>query len=252
MNSELHKAVPRTAILSPLALIAVLALALALGGCGGAGESAQAQDPFMGGSDRGAPYDLRFIDEMTMHHAGAIMSSEAMISRSARPQLRDLNRRIQISQKRQIEQMRAWRKAWYPRAAAAPMGGMNMTGMMGADGEMGMMGGRATGGPGEDRMSGDRGGRMPMQMGGDRADRMFLRMMIPHHQLAVEMSEDALDNAEHEELKDLAREIIKGQTAEIAEMERYLKDWYGDESTRALAGPMREMMQGTMGGMGRP
>ncbi len=85
--------------------------------------------------------------------------------------------------------------------------------------------------------------------GGAHADRMFLRMMVPHHQLAVEMGQDALENAEHEELKGLARVIVDEQSAEIGEMERYLKAWYGDASTRDLAGTMRDMMGRMMGGM---
>ncbi len=240
MNLRPRKAIRRLAIGIPLAIVAVVAAAVALGG--GGQESAQAQGAFMGTSDAKAPYDLRFIDEMTMHHAGAIMSSEAMISHSSRPNLRDLARRIQVSQKRQIEQMQAWRRAWYPRAGAAPMAGMSMMGaggmgMMGMNGGMGMDSGRAR-------------GRGNGRMNGDMSDRMFLRMMIPHHQLAIDMAEDALDNAEHDELKGLARETIEGQSAEITDMEGYLRDWYGDDSTRDMAEPMREMTQRMMGGMG--
>lgn len=243
MSPRLRKVVTRLTVGVPLAVIAVVALVVALGP--GGQDSAQAQGPFTGGADPKEPYDLQFIDEMTMHHAGAIMSSEAMIARSARPELRDLARRIQLSQKRQIDQMQAWRRAWYPRAGAAPMAGM---GMMSGDDGRGMMGmgGTGTASRGDGRMR------------GDQSDRMFLRMMIPHHQLAVDMGEDALDNAEHDELKRLAREIIDGQSAEIAEMERYLKAWYGEDSTRDLAGPIQKMMRGmmggmsSMGGMGRP
>ena len=43
--------------------------------------------------------------------------------------------------------------------------------------------------------------------------------------------------------------IIRTQLAEISEMERYLKDWYGEGSTRDMAGSMRDMMRGMMGGM---
>ncbi len=46
------------------------------------------------GSQPTAPYDLRFMDNMIMHHEGAIMSARMMISQSAHPELRDLARRI--------------------------------------------------------------------------------------------------------------------------------------------------------------
>jgi uncharacterized protein (DUF305 family) len=64
---------------------------------------------------------------------------------------------------------------------------------------------------------------MQEMMGTDGADAMFLRMMIPHHQLAIDMSEQALDNAEHPELKELAQQIIDEQSAEIELMEGYLE-----------------------------
>ncbi len=189
-------------------------------------------DPFMGVADASAPYDLRFIDEMIMHHQGAIISAEMMIGDSERPELRDLARRIQQSQREQIERMRAWREQWYPDTTAPamdmdPMGGM-----------MDMMGGNG----------GMMDGMMADMMGGEQANRMFLRMMIPHHQLAIDMAEDALRQAEHEDLKGLAREIVADQSAEITEMEGYLRDWYGEDSTRDAAGAMRDMMRMMMGG----
>ena len=184
--------------------------------------------PFMGMADPSAPYDLRFLDEMVMHHQGAIMSAEMMIADSERPELRDLARRIQEGQQRQIDQMRIWRAQWYPDADAPTMDMDPMADMM----DDGMMA----------------GGMMRGMMGGDQLDRMFLRMMIPHHQLAIDMAEDALTNAQHAELKELAREIIADQSAEIEEMEGYLRDWYGAESTRDAAEPMRAVMRCMMTG----
>ena len=186
---------------------------------------------FMGVSDPEAPYDLRFINEMVMHHRGAIMSAEMMIGDSERPELRDLAQRIQEEQQQQIDQMLVWRAEWYPDAATPEPADGTMGGMMDGNGMM--------------------GGMMDMMMGGmmdgEMADRMFLRMMIPHHQIAIEMAEDALANAEHEELKTLAQEIIDGQSAEIAEMEGYLQEWYDEASTRDAASDMHEMMQRMMG-----
>ncbi len=187
-----------------------------------------ADSPFMGTSDPEAPYDLRFIDEMVMHHRGAIMSAEMMIGDSEHPELRDLAQRIQEDQQRQIEQMLAWRAEWYPDTATPAMHMEPETG--------GMM----------DMMDGN--GMMGGMMDGEVADRMFLRMMIPHHQLAIDMAEDALINAEHEELKMLAQEIIDGQSAEIEEMEGYLREWYDETSTRDAADDMLAMMQRMMDG----
>ena len=218
-----------------LALAVLVLFGAQWGGVATASDLGQATDqpgdrPLAGMADQTAPYDRRFIDEMVMHHQGAIMSSRMMIGDSERPELRDLARRIQEGQQRQIDQMQSWRQQWYLSAHAPTMGTDPMARMMGGHGMSGMMG---------------RGG----MMGGQAADRMFLRMMIPHHQLAIDMAQDALQKAEHEELKGLAREIIADQSAEIAEMEGYLHAWYGETSTRNGAGSMGGMMQGMMGGM---
>ena len=50
---------------------------------------------------------------------------------------------------------------------------------------------------------------------GEYSDEAFLDAMVPHHQGAVEMAEVALDNAEHGEIRRLARNIISTQRAEI-------------------------------------
>jgi uncharacterized protein (DUF305 family) len=158
----------------------------------------------MGSFNEEKPFDLQFIDQMTMHHEGAIMSSEHMISDSERPELRQLAENIQQSQSEQIQQMQHFRDEWYPDAGQTS--GMP-TGMI-------------------DEMMGDgmMGGSMQEMMGGDETDEMFLRMMIPHHQMAVDMSEKALEEAEHTELKDLAQKIKDEQSAEIELMEGCLED----------------------------
>jgi uncharacterized protein (DUF305 family) len=201
------------------------------------GGPLQGSGPFMGIANPAAPYDQRFLDEMIVHHQGAIMSAEMMIGRSARPRLRDLAHRIITGQQQQIHQMRAWRQQWYPHAGPLPMDMGPMIRMMG------MMGGGMMGGS-----NGMMGGSM---MGGTQVNRMFLRMMIPHHQLAIDMAQDALTNAQHPALKGLAQAIIRVQSAEITEMEGYLKTWYGEGTTRDLAGPMRALMQRLMGGITR-
>jgi uncharacterized protein (DUF305 family) len=56
------------------------------------------------------------------------------------------------------------------------------------------------------------------------ADVMFLQMMIPHHQQAIDISNIALKTSKDSELRALANTIIKAQTAEIVQMEAWLKD----------------------------
>lgn len=56
------------------------------------------------------------------------------------------------------------------------------------------------------------------------ADVMFLQMMIPHHQQAIDISNIALKTSKDSELLALAGTIIKAQTAEIAQMKSWLKE----------------------------
>jgi uncharacterized protein (DUF305 family) len=50
------------------------------------------------------------------------------------------------------------------------------------------------------------------------SDRAFIDAMVPHHQGAVDMAEVALENADHEELRSLAEDIVSAQDAEIEEL----------------------------------
>lgn len=54
------------------------------------------------------------------------------------------------------------------------------------------------------------------------ADADFLRMMIPHHQSAVDMSKAMLADMDDPEVEALAREIIASQEAEITSMRAML------------------------------
>lgn len=62
---------------------------------------------------------------------------------------------------------------------------------------------------------------------GDSFDQSFLSEMIVHHHGAVEMAQLALENSKHQEIKNLANDIIKAQNSEIAQMKAWQNGWYG-------------------------
>ena len=62
---------------------------------------------------------------------------------------------------------------------------------------------------------------------GDEFDKAFISDMIVHHEGAVDMAEAALTNAKHEEVKQLAHDIIDAQTREIGQMRDWQRNWYG-------------------------
>ena len=57
-------------------------------------------------------------------------------------------------------------------------------------------------------------------------DLRFITLMIPHHEGAVMMARDALKNATHQELKDMAAKMIKDQQKEIEQLKKWRQDWY--------------------------
>ncbi len=56
------------------------------------------------------------------------------------------------------------------------------------------------------------------------ADIMFLQMMIPHHQQAIDISNLAMKSSQDAELIELAKIIARDQAAEIKQMKAWLKD----------------------------
>lgn len=96
------------------------------------------------------------------------------------------------------------------------------------------------------------GGASPSQIPatGEEFDQLFIDMMAPHHEGAVEMAKIAQERAEHAEIKAMADAIIAGQQEEIAMMKDWRKQWYGSSDTPPMdAMPALEAMPG-MGGMG--
>jgi len=73
------------------------------------------------------------------------------------------------------------------------------------------------------------------------ADIMFLQMMIPHHQQAIDISNLAMKASQDAELKELAKIIARDQAAEIKQMKAWLTDAGASED-------MGHSMDG-MGGM---
>ena len=60
-----------------------------------------------------------------------------------------------------------------------------------------------------------------------RYDRAFMTEMVSHHGMAVDMAEMAQEKSTHPELNQLAESIVKTQSAEIKQMQRWLRRWYG-------------------------
>jgi uncharacterized protein (DUF305 family) len=158
-----------------------------------------------------ASYDLRFIDGMILHHQGAIDMAEEALAKSQRPEIKQLAEEIITAQNQEIAQMQEWRKAWYPNAGDQPMA---------YHAEMGHM----------MEMTPEQKQAMKMSMDLGAADEefdlRFINAMIPHHEGAVIMAQDALEKSQRPEIKNLSQEIIQAQESEINQMKQWRQAWY--------------------------
>jgi uncharacterized protein (DUF305 family) len=194
---------------------------------------------------KGDDFDKAFLSQMTMHHGMAIPMARPVVANASHQELKDLAQGIIDAQTSEIVQMRGWAKDWYGLDIADPVAmmdqmvgqGQGMPGMT----QPGM--GSGMGMPGQGGMPVPPG--MPMNQPGDmsmmndmsmmasfwklppqRLEAVFMSQMIPHHQGAIDMAKLVPDRAAHQELKDLAKNIIGSQSAEIDKMNDWLSSWY--------------------------
>jgi uncharacterized protein (DUF305 family) len=85
--------------------------------------------------------------------------------------------------------------------------------------------------------------RQMLTRGGAYSDENFIDQMVPHHQGAIREARVAADNAEHEELQNLAEGIIADQRIEIQRMKDIREEEYGSRgSQRQMPREEGEMM----------
>ena len=190
-----------TYVFRSLGALLIASLALVLAGCGSGSNESAGSAPTTSAAppaSSSAPFDRSFIDAMVPHHRSAIaMAIAAQKAGLTQPDLIGLATNIVDAQQEEIAKMLAWRKQWYGSAKVDPKGAAALAM---SESEMGMS-----------RGAGD------LSMADD-VDASFASMMIDHHKGAIAMAELAVTRATHPELKTLARQIIKAQSAEIATM----------------------------------
>jgi len=204
-------------------LLLVPALALLLAACGGdtdnAAESVSTSTPAetvatdttmhqghsMASPEAGEDADLHFIDAMIVHHQSAVAMAEAVKDSAEHQEIRDVATAIIAAQEREIEQMRNWRDAWFPSAPESDLSAMmDMPGMNMSDADMEML------------------------AQSDAPDEMFIDMMVPHHESAIDMAKEIQQTTERSELRQLAAEIITAQQTEIDQLKEWRAEWFGE------------------------
>lgn len=158
-----------------------------------------------------ADFDLRFIDAMVLHHQGAVNMAKEAQQKSKRPEIQQLADDIIKAQEREITQLQQWRKSWYSNAGEKPVAysdSMRHTMSM-SNKQIKSM-------------------RMDLDLGEADAkfDLRFIDGMIPHHEGALVMAQEALNKSNRPEIQKLAQEIVSSQQKEIDQMKKWRQAWY--------------------------
>ena len=190
-----------------------LALAAVLTACGSSDESSMDGMDNSGSDTSSASStsdtaDVTFAQLMIPHHEQAIEMADLALKYAKSTEVRQLATQIQSAQGPEIEQMTQWLQDWGARTAMpssdGDMGGMDMGGMesdgMMTEGEM-------------ESLAASRGSEF---------DRMWLRMMIAHHEGAIAMAQQVLGTTNTDAVAALAEDIIQAQQTEIETMQELL------------------------------
>jgi uncharacterized protein (DUF305 family) len=143
--------------------------------------------------------DIAFAQLMIEHHQQAIEMADMAASQADSNAVKDLADQIKNAQDPEINTMRGWLTSW---GAPEVMNNDHMSDMH-VDG-LGMM-------TAEDMET-------LSSLSGPGFDRLWLQMMIQHHEGAISMARTVLATTNDSGVKTLAQSIIDGQSIEIATM----------------------------------
>lgn len=107
-------------------IIALITLVIGLGVGYSIGNTKETREPSMSGmhgamggmmqglsGKTGDELDKAFLDEMIVHHEGALDMAEALLAGTKRPELTKLGNDIITAQTKEIAQMKEWRATWF-------------------------------------------------------------------------------------------------------------------------------------------
>ncbi|HET8595402.1 MAG TPA: DUF305 domain-containing protein [Intrasporangium sp.] len=212
-------------------VIATVGVLLALGVVAGLLAGAR-----LGGiSARKAPVeasvDVGFARDMQAHHDQAVQMATLVRNGTGDPEIGSIALDIALTQQHQSGQMYAWLEQWgHPQRSTAPA----MSWMKGHDHASGSGASEETGGT---------GGRMPGMASkadlaaleaarGTEAERLFLRLMIDHHEAGVQMAAYAAEHAQEPAVRRLARSMTEAQQAEITVLQDLLEVREGSTASK--------------------
>lgn len=180
-----------------LALVAGLALA----GCGTSTDSGTSTRASTSAQFNDA--DVKFAQQMIPHHEQAVQMATMAKAKATTTDVKDLAAKIESSQAPEIEEMTSWLRQWGKDIPSGSGMGHDMGSM-----DMGDMPGMMS----DDEMI------ILDTATGTQFDRMFLTMMIKHHEGAIEMAKAEQKDGKNADAVALAQKIAADQAAEITTM----------------------------------
>lgn len=151
-------------------------------------------------------FDLAYIDMMIPHHQSIIALAQVATTELRDPRLVELAETIIDTQAEEIDELIAFRDAWYPDAESVSMDMMMMAMPSMEESSMSM--------ESMHQLMSPEALVMTFCAAEDK-ELAFIELTIPHHQMAVDASEDALELAVNPELVAVAEEVIEAQQSEI-------------------------------------
>ncbi|GAA3747030.1 DUF305 domain-containing protein [Plantactinospora mayteni] len=211
---RVNRPIVRSVVLTAAAIGAVAITAA----CGGSGHGSGHTTEQPAANPTSAPAstaghnqaDIAFAQGMIPHHQQAVQMAELAESRASDPQVKSLASKIKAAQQPEIDQMTAWLREWGMPTAPPSTGGHTTHGSAPGGATPGMM-------TDQDMAAMERAT-------GNEFDRMFLEMMIRHHQGAVQMATTETAQGQNPAAKRLAEKINADQTAEISQMQNLLNN----------------------------
>lgn len=188
-------------------LASVVALGLTLTACGGGSPDS----PSTSTSTPHNEQDVAFAQDMIPHHAQAVEMADLAADRSESKEVMDLAADISAAQGPEIDTMTSWLESW---GEDVPETSDDMGGMSGMD-----MGDDSGGMPG--MMSSEDMDALASASGAE-FDRMFLTMMVAHHEGAISMAQTEQAEGEFPDAITLAETIEETQSSEITTMRELL------------------------------
>ncbi len=175
---------------------APLALALLLTACAGEGGASTPAQP-----NNVNDTDVIFVQLMIPHHQQAVEMAKEADTRAADPRIKEIAEKVRTLQTSEIKLMSGWLRAW---GKPTLPGGIShskhaMPGMMSPQDLEKLR-----------------------QAKGAAFDRLFLQMMIEHHEGAITMAKEEQAKGKNPEVKALAKWLGVNQTTEVGQMKQML------------------------------